>query len=1294
MDKKRRVKSLFPIFVITALALVGLFPTGIWAQTVPPSVVSTYPSDWPTANSKNIGINTSITIQFDMTMTTFPEIQWIEVQDRGVEQGSVSGTTVWTTTLNTNDTLVFTPDHPLKFATCYRFQGSAGSATGSTWFRGTFVTKPSSADVTPPTVQTVSPYNGKTGVSTGERIFLKFSEQMNPGTINSTNITVSGLSSSDYTVMYDPEDMGAEIRKSTLFSSNTPYTVTLNTSVRDVRGNALKTPYSWTFTTTASPDITPPTVQQTIPANSASKVSPNSLIHVIFSEEMDETTLIASNITVTNPGPVAMNVQDVWEDLLIMNPVGGSFAPGTYNVTLGTGTGFKDRSGNLMAPYSWSFTVPSSGDTAPVIQEGTYPDDQIGIRSPGGVTAVDLYVSAWDNAIPFVPLTIRATSGLSSWSLLNPDPSLHIYSDYFYSTSAGSEGLTNGAHEVTFSVKDGAVPQNEVSFKRNIIIFDANPTLVSPTTGATGVSTTPTFQWSYGGTSRPFYYVAAIFDGPDVNNDQMVWAGYAIDKGSGTHTVTIPADNALRLNKTYYWGVMGGSKSGNGNTFSDIFPFTTAGTPPPATHFASPWRVGNDDFIDPPGPGLRGQIFVKVQGPSPADIAELKVNGPAGFQYIFTEDDLATSEKNGQYFGHQFPSYLSPGTYTFSVTDLAGRTVNADKVYTAVSLPRVDDTTMTPADNTYVNTTTPILSWGSAAPGIYYRVTIWDWNNAQSPVYSSDLTQDTRIIVPPGYLFPDTSYNWRVDVLDFPVGANRTRSRNLQFHTGDSGPAPTLASLTFFNDNNYYSGIGKSMSFLVRGILPGEITQLHMGGPGIAYDFQQSNVFGTINPGTIGNLYTYGLFDASGGANGSYTISLQSPRGNPSLTKDVTPSTIPIVDQSSLIPGNNAYLTTLTPLLAWSGVTGSPRYYRVQIQDWRNRYTIYTSSLATSSSATIPAGILKPYRSYKWRVEAFDASTTTGTSGADNRSESGWNCFTTPGGGKLTDFDGDWKSDILWRHTASGTVATWLMNGGAIASVAVPATIGTGWQIKGTGDFDDDGKTDILWQETTSGTVAIWFMNGGTIASVAVPASIGTDWQIKGVRDFNGDGKADILWQQTGTGTVAIWFMNGGTIASVAIPDSIGPSWQIKGVRDFNGDGMADILWQETASGTVAIWFMRGGAIASVEIPGAIGPEWQIKGTGDFNSDGRADILWQHPASGTVAIWFMDGGMITSVAVPAAIGPEWQIKGTGDLNDDGYGDIIWQQPTSGNVAIWFMNGGTIASVAVPASIPSSWQIMN
>src|SRR2546425_13075905 len=68
------------------------------------------------------------------------------------------------------------------------------------------------------------------------------------------------------------------------------------------------------------------------------------------------------------------------------------------------------------------------------------------------------------------------------------------------------------------------------------------------------------------------------------------------------------------------------------------------------------------------------------------------------------------------------------------------------------------------------------------------------------------------------------------------------------------------------------------------------------------------------------------------------------------------------------------------------------------------------------------------------------------------------------------DFDGDCKSDVLWRNSATGEDYLWLMNGRTIATGGYLRTVGDpAWQIVGTGDFDGDGKADILWRNTVTG---------------------------------------------------------------------------------------------------------------------------------------------------------------------------------------------------------------------------------
>ncbi len=75
------------------------------------------------------------------------------------------------------------------------------------------------------------------------------------------------------------------------------------------------------------------------------------------------------------------------------------------------------------------------------------------------------------------------------------------------------------------------------------------------------------------------------------------------------------------------------------------------------------------------------------------------------------------------------------------------------------------------------------------------------------------------------------------------------------------------------------------------------------------------------------------------------------------------------------------------------------------------------------------------------------------------------------------DFNGDGKSDILWRND-DGTLTDWLASSDGSGSFtsnwnASVASVSTSWHVAGTGDFNGDGHVDVLWRND-DGTLTDW----------------------------------------------------------------------------------------------------------------------------------------------------------------------------------------------------------------------------
>ncbi|MCA1653027.1 MAG: FG-GAP-like repeat-containing protein [Sphingomicrobium sp.] len=311
--------------------------------------------------------------------------------------------------------------------------------------------------------------------------------------------------------------------------------------------------------------------------------------------------------------------------------------------------------------------------------------------------------------------------------------------------------------------------------------------------------------------------------------------------------------------------------------------------------------------------------------------------------------------------------------------------------------------------------------------------------------------------------------------------------------------------------------------------------------------------------------------------------------------------------------------------------------------------------------------------------------------------------LTIVGSTVANDFNGDGRSDILWRND-NGSLSDWLGSGsgGFIVNDSALTGVPVNWHVAGTGDFNADGRVDILWRNDAGG-LSDWLAtdSGGFTPNDAVAFSqVATSWHVAGTGDFNNDGRDDILWRND-SGALSDWLGNGngGFVANDAAAFAqVATSWHVAGTGDFNGDGRADILWRND-NGALSDWLgtANGGFAANDSAALMQAPtNWHIVATGDFNGDHRDDILWRND-NGTLSDWLAtpNGGFTPNDAAAfTQVGTDWHVAATGDYNGDGRADILWRND-NGSLSDWLgtANGGfAVNDSAASSHVSTTWHV--
>jgi hypothetical protein len=216
-------------------------------------------------------------------------------------------------------------------------------------------------DVIPPRIIQSFPANGS-GPLFWENvtISLVFSEAMDSSSINGTTFNVrigpSGVTPPG-TVSYYKTSHIAEFRGPFGRMPAGSTIVVTAAGMKDVSGNVLATPLTFSFTTTEN---VPPFIVSTVPADNSFNVSPDIDVKITFSEPMDLSTLFSRvyDLSSNLPGDFVPTTGG-WDPKTNTQTLDGDFKSGhRYQVVVGfnSTSPAKDLAGNpLSGPNSFTF---------------------------------------------------------------------------------------------------------------------------------------------------------------------------------------------------------------------------------------------------------------------------------------------------------------------------------------------------------------------------------------------------------------------------------------------------------------------------------------------------------------------------------------------------------------------------------------------------------------------------------------------------------------------------------------------------------------------------------------------------------------------------------------------------------------------------------------------------------------------------------------------------------------------------------------------------------------------------
>ncbi|MDQ4490356.1 DUF4082 domain-containing protein [Sinomonas sp. ASV486] len=423
-----------------------------------------------------------------------------------------------------------------------------------------------------PAITQTAPAAGATNVAIGTAPSATFNQAVTASSVTFTVKDAGGAAVSGTTALGSNGTV-ATFTPSSALSYSTQYTATVSGATNST-GQAMASPYTWTFTTMAPPPA--PAVTSTAPASGATGIAVAITPSATFNQ-----AVTASSVTFTLKDGGGTSVSGT--TALSSDGTTATFTPSTalaYSVTYSaTVSGATNSTGQTMAsPYSWTFTT-ASAPPAPSVSSTNPPPGATGVAVTSAVTAT----FSQDVSSSSIQFVLKDASGASipgsmSYSSTTTTatftPSAPLANNTQYTASVSGATNSTGQTMSPYSWSFTTVP----GYSCPCTVFPSSATPATANSGDTsGVELGMKFQTTIDGQITGVrFYKGNQNTGTHVGNlwsaggTKLATVTFVNESASGWQQAYFSAPVAVTANTTYEvsYYAPNGNYSDTGNGFS------------------------------------------------------------------------------------------------------------------------------------------------------------------------------------------------------------------------------------------------------------------------------------------------------------------------------------------------------------------------------------------------------------------------------------------------------------------------------------------------------------------------------------------------------------------------------------------------------------------------------------------------------------------------------------------------------------------------------------------------------